>query len=312
MTPDEILRALEGLDLLPRIEEGFRAYSQGRAVVPPVGELLFSQPPGDVHIKYGYLDGGDHYVVKIASGFYDNPKLGLPSSNGLMLVFDRRTGSPAAVLLDEGWLTDVRTAVAGAVAAKHLAPHPVQCIGILGTGTQARLQLTHLAAVTRCREVRVWGRRLEAAEAYADEMTRQGFSVRACGDAGEVAAGCDLVVTTTPSAEPLFDADDLRTGAHVTAVGADSPGKRELDPKLLARAARVVADSRSQCLERGECHHALAAGLLDPASLIELGEVIADPALGRTSVNQLTIADLTGVAVQDIQIATAVLAALEA
>lgn len=312
---EDIGRALGAVDLVPLMEEGFRAYSEGRAVVPPVGELLFADPPGDVHIKYGYLRGGSFYVVKIASGFYDNPKLGLPSSNGLMLLFEQSTGRPAAILLDEGLLTDVRTAAAGAVAARHLAPHPVARIGILGTGIQARLQLAHLAAVTPCREVRVWGRRREAAEAYREDMAQHGFQVTVAGEAAEVAETCDLLVTTTPATAPLFDADRLRPGAHVTAVGADTPAKQELDPRLLARADRVVADSRVQCLERGECHHAVAAGLLDPASLVELGEVIADPSRGRTASSpagraQTTVADLTGVAVQDIQIATAVLSAL--
>ncbi len=136
------------MDLIPGIEAAFVAYSAGRAVVPPVGELLLPDVQADVHIKYGYIAGEPYYVIKIASGFYQNPEKGLPSSNGLMLVFRRATGELAAILLDEGLLTDLRTGAAGAVAAKHLAPKTVRRIGIVGSGTQARHQLRMLKAVT--------------------------------------------------------------------------------------------------------------------------------------------------------------------
>ena len=145
---DEIERILPRVDLLDIMEEGFAAYSRGEVTVPPPGELLFDDPPGDVHIKYGYIRNDDYYVIKIASGFYRNPELGLPSSNGLMLLFSRQTGCLTAVLLDEGRLTDVRTAAAGAVVAKYLAPKTVGCIGIVGAGIQARLQLLNLLPVT--------------------------------------------------------------------------------------------------------------------------------------------------------------------
>ena len=114
---DAIREVLPRLDLVRLMEEGFVAYSAGRAVVPPVGELLFEDPPGDTHIKYGFIRGGDHYVIKVASGFYDNPTLGLSSSQGVVLLFSQKTGVFEAALLDEGHLTDVRTAAAGAAAA---------------------------------------------------------------------------------------------------------------------------------------------------------------------------------------------------
>ena len=306
----EIEHALGQLELLPAIEEAFVAYSAGRAVVPPVGELLFSEPPGDVHIKYGYLKCTEHYVIKVASGFYDNPKLGLPSYDGLMLVFAQATGQLRAVLLVEGHLTNLRTAVAGAVAAKHLAPARVERIGIFGTGCQARLQLEQLAQVTPCRDALVWGRRSEAALAYCRDLAQAGFRVKVCSDPAEVAAGAQLIVTTTPSRTPLFPMEAVQPGTHITAVGSDTPGKQELPVGLLARADRVVVDSRSQCSERGELAHALSAGLLAAEAAVELGAVIAGNAPGRLSEQDITVADLTGVAVQDIAIATAVCSAL--
>ncbi len=303
----EIERVLPGLDLQPAIADAFARYSAGEALVPPVGELLLER--GDVHIKYGCLRGDPYYVVKIASGFYDNPKLGLPSGNGLMLLFRQRTGEPVAALLDEGRLTDVRTAVAGAVAATHLARRAVRRIGIVGTGIQARLQLGHLAGVG-CRDVLVWGRGERQLAAYRDEMTEGGFAVSTTRDADEILDSCDLVVTTTPARKPILCAAALRPGTHVTAVGSDTALKQELETGILARADVVVADSRAQCRERGEIHHALAAGVITEDRVVELGDVIAGRAGGRTGDDQITVADLTGVAVQDVAIASAVFEAL--
>ncbi len=304
----EIKAVLPSLDLIPAIERGFVAYSSGRAVVPPVGELILER--GEVHIKYGYIRGDDFYVIKIASGFYGNSALGLPSGNGCMLLFDQKTGEPAAVLLDEGHLTDVRTGVAGAVAAKHLAPKKVERIGIVGAGTQARQQLTWLSRVTACRDVLTWGPIPAELEAYKREMEARAFAVETTMDAGRILRECNLIVTATPSKSPLLFAADLRPGTHITAVGSDTPDKQELDSEILVRADVVVADSRAQCRLRGEIHKALEAGRITEDKCVELGDVISRKATGRTSDGQITVADLTGVAVQDIEIAVAVFRAL--
>jgi len=306
----QIEAALERLDPLAEMEAAFRAYSDGRAVVPPVGELRFEDPPGDVHVKCGYVKGEEHYVVKIASGFSANPERGLPSGDGLMLLFRQETGELDALLLDRGKLTDLRTAAAGAVCARHLAPSEVERIGILGTGAQARSQVRLLRGVVACERVLAWGRRAKALEAYREEMTAEGFEVETTLDAREVAASCDLIVTATPATEPLLEAEWIRPGTHLTAVGSDTRGKQELEAAVLARADLVVADSLAQCRERGEIAHALAAGLLREDEVVELGALLAGRARGRTSDEEITVADLTGVAVQDVRIASAVLRAL--
>ena len=306
ITLEQIQSVLAGLDLIPIIEHGFVEYPAGNAVIPPVGEMLFDR--GDVHIKYGYIKGSEHYLIKIASGFYDNEAMGLPSGNGLMLVFKQRTGELVSVLLDEGHLTDVRTAVAGAIAAKHLAPKDVKRIGIVGAGTQGRLQLLHLRSVTACREVLVTDCREEALARYKAEMEAEGFLVATTLHAEEIMPACNLIVTATPSTEPLLHASELRAGMHITAMGSDTSHKQELESEIVARADVVVADSIAQCLERGEIHKALGNGAITRDKVVELGDVIAGRAAGRTSESEITVADLTGVAVQDIQIATAVLA----
>jgi ornithine cyclodeaminase len=308
-TKREIVEVLPTLDLLPAIETAFARYSAGEAEVPPVGELLL--PGGDVHIKYGYLRGDVYYVVKIASGFYDNPTLGLPSSNGLMLLFRQATGEPVAVLLDEGHLTDVRTAVAGAVAARHLAPAQVRRIGIVGTGIQAHMQLQYLTDVTPCRDVLVWGRGSEQVSRYRSDVALQDLTIETTLDARDILRTCNLVVTTTPATSPLLEAADLQPGTHITAVGSDTAEKRELETAMLARADVVVADSRAQCRLRGEIHHALATQVLAEDRVVELGDVVAGRAPGRTAQDQITIADLTGVAVQDMAIAALVYEALQ-
>ena len=170
VTLDHIKSILPNVDLLSEIESGFAAYSSGLVVVPPVGELSFQSPPGDVHIKYGYINEDDVYVIKIASGFYENKIENLPVGNGMMLVFSQKTGQPLAMLQDECYLTDVRTAVAGAITAKHLSPKNIDRIGIVGTGTQAKLQLQYLKDVIDCNKVVVWGRSSDSLSNYIKSM----------------------------------------------------------------------------------------------------------------------------------------------
>ncbi len=153
----QIKEALKNIDPIQAIEEGFVAYSQGKVVVPPVGEMIFKHPPGDVHIKYGYITGDEYYVIKIASGFDENIKLSLPTGMGLMLVFKQKTGELACILIDESYLTSIRTAAAGAVVAKYLAPGNVRRVGIFGAGVQGKMQLEYLRSTVDCDDVIVWG-----------------------------------------------------------------------------------------------------------------------------------------------------------
>ena len=307
----QIKEALSSIDTIAAMERAFQAYSEGRAIVPPVGELLFENPPGDAHIKYGYIRGDDAFVIKIATGFYDNPKKSLPPNSGILVVFSAANGFPSAVLLDEGYLTNARTAAAGAVAAKYLAPAKINCIGICGTGMQARLQLQYLKPVTACRNVMVWGRSSESRERYAREMEAEGFNVQCVASPRTMGKSCELIVTATLASSPYIEGLYIQPGTHVTAMGSDTPTKNELRPDVLGMADVVVADSRAQCAERGEIHHALAANEIEVGDVVELGEIIGGTAPGRSSGEQVTVCDLTGVAVQDIEISKAVLAHLQ-
>jgi ornithine cyclodeaminase len=306
-TRDEIARVVRPRDAIAAMEKAFVAYSRGEAVIPPVGQMEFQEPPGDCHIKYGFLRGGKTFTVKIATGFWRNPERGLPSSNGVVLVFSAHTGELLAILQDEGFLTDIRTAAAGAVAAKYLAPTDVRAIGIIGAGTQAKLQLELLKEVTSCRQVLLWARSTERARAFRAE----GFDITVASGISDLAAQSQLIVTTTPSRQWLLGSHHVRPGTHVTAVGADGGGKQELESRLFAVARSCIVDSTAQCSEYGDTSFALRERVIEPGKLVELGQVIENRKLGRQNEYDITIADLTGVAVQDILIADLALDLLE-
>ncbi|MDH7448175.1 hypothetical protein [Aquimarina sp. 2201CG14-23] len=301
----EIQSIVKDIDIVSAIEEGFIQYSNGNTIVPPVGELLFEKPKGEAHIKYGYIKNDEYYVIKIASGFYDNPALGIPSSQGLMLLFNQKTGQLVAVLLDEGYLTDIRTAAAGAVAAKYFAPKNIKAIGIVGTGIQARLQLQYLQKHTPCKTVWVWGRNMDKVHTYISEMGDI-YDFHIATNITEIARNCNLIVTTTPATTPLLMAQDIQSGTHITAVGSDTEDKQELDSELLKNADLIIADSIPQSKTRGEIYHARKTDAITNKKIVELGTAIQDTSLQRMHDQQITVTDLTGVAVQDIMIAKAV------
>ena len=302
----EIKSALNDLDLISIIESGFKSYTSGAAVIPPVGELIFENPPGDCHIKYGYIKNQPYYLVKVASGFYHNPKLGLNSSQGVMLLFKQTTGELAAILIEEGYLTDVRTALASMITLKYLAPGQINGIGIIGCGVQASMQLQYLKLVTKCNQIKVWGRNKAKSSQFAEKYQNTGFNISVANSIEQLAGACNVIITTTPSTQPLLFANQVKPGTHITAIGSDTSEKQELDPHLLDKADLIVSDSISQSLSRGELFKTRQAGLLNENKIMELGEIIISSTRPERTNNQITIADLTGVAVQDIMIANAV------
>ena len=290
------------------IREAFRADGEGRAHVPAVINLDVPARRGEFHVKTALIDGVPHVAVKIASGFYDNPAKGLPSGSGLMAVFDASTGLPVALLLDNGFLTDIRTGAAGAVAAEALAPSSVRTVGVLGSGLQARHQVRCLRCVRTFARLVAWSPDRPRLEAYVREMRDEGIDARAAATPEEVCREADVLITATPTRAPLVQAEWLRPGQHVTALGSDSPGKQELDAGCLVRADLLVVDRLTQCAAFGELRHALDAGILRPDRVhAELGEIVAGLKPGRTSAQQISVADLTGVGFQDTAIASAYL-----
>jgi ornithine cyclodeaminase len=303
---EQILAAFDVARAVSLVRHGFIAYSQGRVQQPPVQNFQFPAVAGECCVKSAYVEGMPYFVVKLSTGFYNNPAHGLSSNNGLSVVVSAHSGLPLALLDDEGWLTSLRTAIAGRIGAELMAPREVHAIGVIGAGIQARLQLRYLKAVSACRTVHVWGRTQEELDAFTGEMRREGFDVTGWLDPEPVARRCNLLVTVTPSRQPLLKAEWLQDDTHITAVGADTPGKQELDPVIVARSHTVVADSLEQCRRYGEISHALREGLRAPAAVQELGMLLAQPSWQRPQ-GGWSVLDLTGLAVQDAQIASCVL-----
>ena len=295
------LRACVGLDSasLAVVENAFRLLATAAVAMPPILRLDVPEHNGEVDVKTAYLPGVAHFAIKVSPGFFDNPKLGLPSLNGLMMLFSAQTGLADALLLDNGYLTAVRTAAAGAVAARWLAREDAGVVAILGAGEQARLQLQALRLVREVREVRIWARDPAKARAMAAELE----DARAVDSVDAALEGADIAVSTTPSREPLIQPRHLRPGLHITAMGSDQAGKNEIDPRALSMAQAYICDSARQCEVSGELEAALAARLWDRGTPPELGAVITGAAKGRQSEDDITICDLTGTGAQDTAIA---------
>jgi ornithine cyclodeaminase len=308
----EIRSLLDPHACIEAMERAFAAYSTGQAQMPSVIQLDVPENHGEIHVKAGHIEGWPYYAVKIVSGFLDNPKFGLPANDGMVVVFDAKTGAPAAFLLDKGFITDLRTSAAGAVAAKFLARRKVNVVAVIGTGGQARYQVEMLALVRKFAEVRIWGRDPNKARACAEDLGKR-RRIAACNFAitesvQESADGADIVITATASRQPLLRAQWLKPGVTVIAVGSDSPDKQELDVGVLARADKIVADSLPQCLRLGEIHHAVERGAITKEKVhAELGEVTARRKPGRMSDDEIIVCDLTGVGVQDVAAAALVL-----
>ncbi len=301
------LRTLVTLDLdaVSCIENAFRALATLPVAMPPILRLDIPEHRGEVDVKTAYVPGIDGFAIKISPGFFDNPKLGLPSVNGMMVLLSAKTGLIEALLLDNGYLTDIRTAAAGAVAAKHLSRQDSAIAAIFGAGVQAGLQLEALLLVRPIEEARIWARDAAKADATAGRLREKlGIRVRAEPDRAKAAAKADIIVTPTPSAEPLIDAGFVSAGQHITAMGSDAEHKNEIAPAILRLADLYVADSARQTRRLGELHHAIEAGVMAAeGEVTELGQIIAEAKPGRRSARDITIADLTGTGVQDTAIA---------
>ena len=290
----EIRSTLVNSAVIDRMRDALLAYSRGECDTPmPMHLDLSPGGGGEVHIKSSYRRGGRHLALKVAGTFVRRPY------GGVVLV-SVETGETVVYFDDGGYLTDLRTAAVSAMVARELGRTDA-ALGILGTGVQARLQAQLHAEVLPLDRVYVWGRSPERAAACADEIGRllPRLRVAVARSPGEVAAGATLIATTTASRAPLLRAGDVRPGSHVSAVGADSPGKQELDPDLLRRASLLLVDSRAQCEELGELQHARS----ERQRAVEIGAFCAEPvAYDRAGIS---VADFTGLGAEDLFIAEA-------
>ncbi len=305
----EIEAAVDLGKMAAAIESAFIAASAGEIELPPVGHITFPDVDGDCHIKYGHRRGDADFVIKVATGFPQQAAHGGPTGNGLLLVLSAQTGQVRAVLHDEMLLTDLRTGIGGAIATRVLARPDAARVLVVGTGVQARRQIeAHVALFDAPLDIAVWGRSHDAAAAVIDDVAHLTQATRPV-ELGAACRAADIIVTTTAATTPIIDADWIRPGTHITAVGADAPGKHELDKRLLRRADVLAADSRDQCFDHGELSALGSTGGVQP-DVVEIGELLGGRP-GRRSADDITVADLTGIAAQDIAAANCVLDALQ-
>ena len=303
------IRSIVGPDeALAAVRDAFAGLARGDAILPDVINLDIPSSKVEAHVKGAHLQRSPFFSVKVASGSYENPSRDLPVGSGMVLVFDATTGFPRAVLFDNGYLTEIRTGAAGALAADLLARRDVERVGVVGVGAQARYQIAALLRVRSPERVIAYGRSEAKAMAYAREISDDhGVKVLPAKTVEQAVRGSDLVVTVTPSHEPLVRADWVGPGMHITAVGSDGPEKQELDIDVLRMADKVVADRLDQCARLGEIHHAIKAGAMRREDVYaELGEIAAGIKPGRERDDEITVADLTGVGVQDAAVANLV------
>jgi ectoine utilization protein EutC len=311
---DDILIVTEGelrdvvrlnLESINIVEQAFRALGRGDVIMPPVLSMHLEQSNGEVDVKTAYIPGIDSFAIKVSPGFFNNPKIGLPSLSGLMIVFSAKTGVIRAVLLDNGYLTNIRTAAAGALATRYLAPDLVETVGVIGAGVQARLQIQAARLMRPFERVILWSPDRDLNEACAREIVAAtGSKVSIARTAREVIAGSQLVITTTPATRPVLMVEWLHPGLHITCMGSDQETKNEIDPRILAAADLYVCDRVSQCERLGELRSARQAGLLSGITPPELGEIILGVRRGRQKTTDITVCDLTGTGAQDTAIAS--------
>lgn len=280
----EIQRALDYRAVIARMREAIAAYRAGGCDMPMPMHLEIAPEHGEVHIKSSYRRGGKYFALKVASTFPNNLARGLSTGSGMMLLCSAQTGQPVALLADEGHLTDVRTAAVAAMVAQDLGRDDT-ALGILGTGVQARLQARMHAEVLPLRRVIIWGRTPDRAERCGRDIAEllPHVEVAIAAVPADVARQSRLVVTATSSRAPLLFARDLQPGTHISAVGSDSPGKQELDPEIVRRARTLWLDSPEQCARLGEFQH------------VQQSE--------RTAEASWSVADFTGLGVEDLYIA---------
>ena len=291
--------------LIPIIEDAFKSLALGKTTMPPILRLDIEKYHGESDVKAAYIDGLDSYAIKVASGFFNNPNLGLPSSNGLMILLDSKTGMLKSVLLDKGYLTDVRTAIAGAIAAKHLSNPESSNVGIIGAGIQAKMQLEALLLVRNIKTAYIWSRDSKKTNTFVKNIKDKiNIKIIACESPEQTVKLSEILITCTPSKSPIIKSEWLKKGLHITAMGSDAEMKNELDPKIIKDCDYYIPDSQSQTSILGELNHAIKAGLVSAEKKYnELGSVIINSNLGRRNINDVTVADLTGTGVQDTAIA---------
>lgn len=301
LSKSEVYECLSMKDAIDAVRVAYSACAQGRVQMPVVQHLDVHQYNGEVDIKSGFIEDFKLIGTKIASGFYDNRKKGLPPGIAIIVLLDLETSMPLAIM-DGSHITAYRTGAAGAVAAGALARRNSTHVGILGAGTQGRMQLIALKELFDIQYVKIWDIEPDMARRYSDEMCEVlSVEVSVVDKPEMVVPDADILVTATPSRKALIPVSAIHEGLHINAIGADGPGKQELDPLIMTRASKIVVDSLSQCIRIGEIQHAISQGLICKEDVhAEIGEILNSDKVGRENDYEITVFDATGISAQDI------------
>jgi alanine dehydrogenase len=307
--PDgEVRRLLNMEETIETVEQVFREKSYGRTQMPPKMYLTFDEYRGDVRVMPSFLQTMDSAGVKIVNVHPDNPaKYGLPTVMAVIVLVDPKNGLVSSIM-DGAYITSMRTGAAAAVATKYLARKDSRVLGLVGAGVQARTQLMALSRVLPdLEEVRVWSLPESTIDAFIDEQKKlYSFGFNRCRSCEDCVAGSDVVSTVTPATTPMVPFGSVSKGTHINAMGADAPGKEELDPKVLLN-AKVVVDDMLQAIHSGEINVPISKGVLRESDIYgELSEIVTGTKKGRESDSEVTIFDSTGLSLLDVSAATIV------
>jgi len=308
LSEETVKKTLSLEEVTDAVESAFRMKGLGHAQMPPKQYLFLNKYNGDLRTMPAYLEENDVVAVKVVNSHPKNrKKYGLPTVMATIILVDPRTGAPKAIM-GGTWITALRTGAAGAIAAKYLANPNPKTIGIVGAGTQARTQLMGLLLFFKIEEVRVWDRAEKAALKYAEEMKMKYNQTSIYPDKSikNAVQGADIIVTATPSRKPLVSVEWVDEGTHINCIGADAPGKQELDPAILVK-SKIVVDDWGQSCHGGEINVPLAKGIIDKKDVWgDICEIVAGLKPGRTSPNEITVFTSTGLAIQDAATANVV------
>jgi len=305
---DAISAVLDKDAIISVVRDAFINHAKGVIQSPLPMHIEFSNSVGeyigDCHVKSATSPTLPYFAVKLASGFYNNPAVGLPVNNGLVMLLSNTTGQPIALLQDDGLLTSYRTAAAGALAASLPTTTNQDVLGIIGTGHQAEQQALWICHHLGLKSVGVFGRSIDKAQILSNKLNSNGLAAQAIATVAELCEISAIVVTTTPAREPIVMSSDIQKPIHIVAMGSDIPGKQELDSKILKRASYIVNDDIKQCKDHGETGSAIRSGLIDEDKATFLGRLLADNINFKRDV--ISVVDLTGLGAQDLAIANLV------
>lgn len=308
LTKNEVRNLISLSSVIAAVEDAYRAFSSGQVEQPDYIGIHLPAPRGEIDFKLGYLKSSEMISMKASSGgFIDNPSLhGVPNGMGTILLFDAQSCALVCVM-DGSLITGLRTGAAGAISVRLLARKDAKKVTSIGIGNQARMQIRSIREVMRIEEIHAWHSNPETLSRYKADIEREfNIPVVMAASKRDAVEQADILITTTRGKGSLVEAEWIKPGTHIVAIGTDAPGKQELAPEIF-RNAKIVTDSTRQCSQKGETWHALNRGTISISSIhAEIGEILMGTKAGRENAEEITIFDSTGMAAQDNTTANAI------